>query len=216
MDETEHMVEMGNKVSGSKETVESSKGANEDPDDFAEELAELEEAEDVQESSQRLANDGDESQEVNLLMDSDTESKKSSASNRRPDSNAEDLSSDDELSEKATAEKRRLSTESISNDELEGAAATSAKGTAGGRPGTPCLDENQALLLDPVSDSDAPDSISPTKWDSKGIKIHIRSMEEELDDIESEEECYSEQEAGKAGEVIEKSKEAANGECNQQ
>lgn len=115
---------------------------------------------------------------------------------------------------KKDATSNRLSTESItSNDELRREEVVD---------GTPCQDEKEKVaeegesLIDPEKVqrvtrnlSMGCEPISDTERDSDGgcetsrkvklstplgMKIHIRSIEEELDDIESDEENYSEQE----------------------
>lgn len=148
--------------------------------------------------SNRSANDGNGSAELHLMLDSDTESrsgssKKSSQSIKQRDSNMEDVSSEDEF-ESMKRSARCMSTESIvSNEERQ-------------RPETPCLDERESAPspiiptgCEPLSESDRESEAEKepellTLSDAKGMKIVIRSIEEELDDIESEEGSFSEQE----------------------
>lgn len=146
---------------------------------------------------------------------------------RAEEENMDQVSSEDEnefCSDNETKKKKkkeatsnRLSTESItSNDELRREEVVD---------GTPCQDEKEKVaeeeesLIDPEKVqrvtrnlSMGCEPISDTERDSDGgcetsrkvklstplgMKIHIRSIEEELDDIESDEENYSEQEAVK-------------------
>lgn len=174
-----------------------------DPD-FAEELAELEKS------------GGDTEDVLDLEFDSELpETPVKKDTEVVGDRIGEVVSSEeeDEFSDNNKAS-NRLSTESItSNEELSGVKS--------GLPGTPCQDETnqtqkesvnvekvkRTLLpptsnCEPISDSekeldDKEDSNTSVKLrlsDPDGLKIHIGSIEEELDDIESEEGNYSDKE----------------------
>lgn len=226
MDDT-NKPEMGNKVTGSsKEEETQSKSA--DPDhaalaevseepvrapsapletdpDFAEELAELERTEDGPGTADASPCDGDAEMDLNLLLDSDTESKsqssKKSSQSTKPADNMEDVSSDDDDFQKREKRNSRLSTESITSMDEEVARGEEK------RPGTPCLDEKRPVPVsipsgcEPLSDTDRDSEAgesSPVKKEEfhgpRGVKLHIRSMEEELDDIESDEESFNDPE----------------------
>lgn len=213
---------MGNKVSGSSKEEDNPSTETKDGDeadhatstagpasdnadpDSAKEIAELGETSpvdlDEEDLSHKSANDGNGSAELHLLLqDSDTESrsvssKKSSQSTKQRDSNMEDVSSEDEF-EAMKPRARCMSAESLASNEEKQP-----------RPETPCLDEKSSAPsptiptgCEPLSESDKeseaekePELLSLS--DAKGIKIVIRSIEEELDDIESEEGSFSEQE----------------------
>lgn len=176
-----------------------------DPD-FAEELAELEKS------------GGDTEDVLDLEFDSELpETPVKKDIEVVGDRIGEVVSSEEEneFSDNNKAINRRLSTESItSNEELVGVKS--------GLPGTPCQDEanqkesvnvdqvKKTLLpptstsnCEPISDSekeldDKEDSNTSVKLrlsDPDGLRIHIGSIEEELDDIESEEGNYSDKEA---------------------
>lgn len=187
-----------------------------DPD-FADELAELEKS------------GGDSEDVLDLEFDSELpETPVKKDTEVVGDRIGEVVSSEeeDEFSDNNKAS-NRLSTESItSNEEL--------LGVKSGLPGTPCQDERnqtkeesvnvdkvkRTLLppttsnCEPLSDSDKElddkeDSNTSVKLrlsDPDGLRIHIGSIEEELDDIESEEGNYSDKEA------VEKKREKKGGD----